>query len=171
MSTWCCKCDEVGVTPQTAHLKLDQFFFSESYPYSHGVSVCPPVCWQPATLKLPYTWRYLRVGNSCPFFENRAFYKLDLGSILEIRTSNNRQNRGILRMACSSANSNRQVSFSCSQMLYFLGDCHCVEFVVFGNVPTLCNYGIQSKTFVPWEKEVGCTEGKLSRKRTQQKGN
>ena len=46
------------------HLKLDQFFFFDSYPYSHGVSVCPPVCWQPATLKLPYTLRYLRVGNS-----------------------------------------------------------------------------------------------------------
>jgi len=29
------------------------------------------------------------------------FGKLDLGSILEIGTSNNRQNRGILRTACS----------------------------------------------------------------------
>jgi len=34
-----------------------------------------------------------------------------------------------------------------------------VEFLVFGNVPTLCNYDIQSKTFVPWEKEAGGTEG------------
>jgi len=58
MSTWCCKCDEVGVTPHTAHLKLDQFFVTESYPYSHGVSVCPPVCWQPATLT---TTLYLKV--------------------------------------------------------------------------------------------------------------
>jgi len=25
----------------------------------------------------------------------------------------------------------------------------------------LCNYDIQSKTFVPWEKEVGGTEGNI----------
>ena len=63
VSTLCRKCVEVGVTPHTQHIKLDQFFF-ESYPFSHGVSVCPPVYWQQTTFKLPYTLRYLKVGNS-----------------------------------------------------------------------------------------------------------
>ena len=64
VSTLCRKCVEVGVTSHTSHLKLDHFFSFESYPFSHGVSVCPPVYWQPTTLKLPYTLRYPKVGNS-----------------------------------------------------------------------------------------------------------
>jgi len=41
-----------------------QIHIPSNFPSSHGVSVCPPVYWQPATLKLPYTFRYLKVGNS-----------------------------------------------------------------------------------------------------------
>jgi len=49
-------------TPHTSN--WIRFFFFESYPFSHGVSVCPPVYWQQTTFKLPYTLRYLKVGNS-----------------------------------------------------------------------------------------------------------
>ena len=38
---------------------------------------------------------------SSPFLEIELFGKLDLGSILEIGTLSNRQDRGILRTACS----------------------------------------------------------------------
>jgi len=45
------------------------------------------------------------------------FGKLDLGSILEIGTSNNKQKRGILRTVCSEANSQQQVSLFCHQIV------------------------------------------------------
>jgi len=65
MSTLCRTCVEVGVTPHTTHFvclfvcwgftpQIGSFFFFESYPFSpsQGVSVCLPVYWEPATLKL-----------------------------------------------------------------------------------------------------------------------
>jgi len=63
---------QVDVFGINAHVIVDpcdfgapeHIFFLESYPFSHGVSVCPPVYWQQSTLKLPYSLRYLKVGNS-----------------------------------------------------------------------------------------------------------
>jgi len=61
MSTWCCKCDEVGVTPHTAHLKLDQFFFFRVISLQSRCVRVSPCLLATSYLK---TTLYLRVGNS-----------------------------------------------------------------------------------------------------------